>query len=216
MYALLILLCTVSNVLKYRIEKNTILIRKQHVLCSFKKIPMNLFTWLRNEILPPPVFLIVQKIYFFFFFLQREDVIFITHCRSLASPACTSDFNRTLCYYRMVRTLYYLFPTQPCIESQKVTRFHVAQLCRRSFPQKLGVESFKSTKYISHILRLIYIPFNAILRDVWCVLENEETIDRICICVREDYILRSSGTLHWLFAHGISFKGERFVEMSSP
>lgn len=58
-------------------------------------------------------------------------------------------YNRTLCYYRIVRTLYYLFPTQPCIESQKVTRFHVTQLCRRSFLQKLGAESFKSTKYIS-------------------------------------------------------------------
>lgn len=153
---------------------------------------MNLFTRLRNES-STVVSIIVRKTFFsfFLFFSQREDVIFITCRRSLASPACTSDFDRTLCYYRTVRTLYYLFPTQPCIESQKVTRFHVTQLCRRSFLQKFQMLNLSNARNISSHLRLKY----SIQRDAYrCIfVENEETID--VGYISEERVLRST-TLH--------------------
>lgn len=171
-----------------------------------KKISMNLFTRLRNE---SSVHHRSKNLFSSSSFFHKEKTWFSSRiCRSLASPPRTSDFNRTLCYYRIVRTLYYPFPTQPCIESQKVTRFHVAQLCRPLLPPETQCVSIFQIReiYISSppSVNIIHLTqFYAVFDASW---------KRICtyiyVCVCEDYTLRRSGTLHWLFAHGISFKGE--------
>lgn len=135
--------------LKHRVEK--------HNFDSYVRSKRSRWIYSRDwETNPSPSSF--EKLFFLFFFFHKEKTWFSLHVAVLSGlySGCTSDFDRTLCYYRTVRTLYYPFPTQPCIESQKVTRFHVTQLCRRSFLQKFQMLNLSNARNISHHLRLKY------------------------------------------------------------